>query len=126
MSKKLQGMSLALLSIGILFVSNTSLTHASVSGANSTRSNSFYHIFGGFGANTPQRASAAASDGINEAQFYDMPADTSSALGQTFQSLRMHEVDTYPWVLLYEYECHRSHVVAHSGSSCSVDYPSMS
>src|SRR6266849_10706085 len=117
------GLALALVSIGVLFVSNASLVYAAT--ATRTTSNSFRHVFGGFGIDTSNRANAAASDGVSEAQSYGVPADPGSALGQTFQSLHMHEVDSYLWTLLYEYECHRSHVVPHSGASCATDYPNM-
>jgi len=113
-----------LLSVGVLFVFNTPLVHAATT--HEERSSSFsYHAFGGFTIDTPNEANNAAGDGVSETQMYWLPASTSSALGQTLQSLRMHEVDSYLMDLLYEYECHRSYTVPHAGPPCPVDYPSM-
>lgn len=127
MPRKLQHMALvlALLSVGVLFVSKAPLAHAATT-HNVKSYTWFNHTFGGFAIATPDEATNAAGEGLNEAQLYGKAATPSDPLGQTFQSLGMHEMDGYPEVLLYEYECHRSYVVPHAGSPCPVDYPNVS
>jgi hypothetical protein len=113
----------ALLSVGVLFVFSAPLVQAATT--HPAGSSSLYHNFGGFTVDTSAMANAAAGDGISEAHMYGLPTSTSSDLGQTLQSLGMHEVDSYLWDLLYEYECHRSHSTGHGNAYCTVDYPSM-
>ncbi len=130
MNGKLRRIALAftLLSVGVLFVSNTPLVHAASTPKESSSSfyHAFFHTFGGFTIDTPAIATAAAGDGVSEAQIYGPTASTSSDLGQMLQSLSMHEVDSHLWYLLYSYECHRSHILLHIDPSCIWEDPSMS
>lgn len=83
------------------------------------------HFFGGFNITDAQMAIAATGTGITEAQMYDAPASSASPFGQTLQALHMHEIDSYIWTLLFQYECHRSKLHQPPGSTpyCQEDYP---
>lgn len=69
------------------------------------------HIFGGFEIDTPEKASKAATDGIQVGFEYGQPPSEDDKLGQKLQSLHMKVVDGYIWALIYYYECHRTKTV---------------
>jgi len=86
------------------------------------------HILGGFSIDTPERATKAATDGIQVVFKYGVPFSESDKLGQRLISLQMKVVDGYIWNLLYYYECHRTKELMPSlfgrGQYCSKDlYP---
>src|SRR4051794_24364869 len=55
------------------------------------------HFFGGFSADTPERATKAATDGVQVVFKYGQPPSESDELGQKLQSLHMKVVDGYVW-----------------------------
>jgi hypothetical protein len=94
--------------------------------------NGFYktHILGGFSIDTPERATKAATDGIQVVFKYGQPPSESDGLGQKLQSLHMKVVDGYVWALVYYYECHRTKELRPSllgpGQYCEDDpYPNL-
>jgi hypothetical protein len=88
------------------------------------------HFFGGFSADTPERATKAAIDGVQVVFKYGRPPSESDELGQKLQSLHMKVVDGYVWALVYYYECHRTKILRPSllgpGQYCEDDpYPNL-
>jgi hypothetical protein len=63
---------------------------------------------GGFSIDTPEKATKAATDGIQVAFEYGQPPSESDELGRKLQSLRMKVIDGYISSYLYYYECHRT------------------
>src|SRR5437773_587812 len=124
MKKKLQRLALVLTFLLLLSMNSSDMPQiTSVEMVSFARS----HFLGGFNITASQMAQAAVNDGISEVQLYGRPAHMQSSLGQTLQSYKMHEIDSYIWTLLYEYECHRSKTVEPPGQPayCLEDYPSM-
>ena len=66
------------------------------------------HILGGFSIDTSERATKAASDGVQVVFKYDNPPSESDSLGKKLQSLHMRVIDGYISSYLYFYECHRT------------------
>src|SRR6266480_5441632 len=88
------------------------------------------HFFGGFSIDTPERATKAATDGIQVVFKYGQPPSESEGLGQKLQSLQMKVVDGYISSYLYYYECHRTKELKPSllgpGQYCEDDpYPNL-
>jgi hypothetical protein len=69
------------------------------------------HMLGGFSIDTPEKATNAATDGIQVVFQYGQPLSESDPLGQKIQSLQMKIVDGYISSNLYNYECHRTKVL---------------
>jgi hypothetical protein len=86
------------------------------------------HFTGGFGINTPERATKAAADGMQVVFKYGEPPSSGDPLGQTLNALHMKVIDTMPWTYLYRYECHRLKTLVSPSafaSYCNGDYPEM-
>jgi hypothetical protein len=92
--------------------------------------NTFYktHILGGFSIDTPERATKAATYGVQVVFNYGNPPTESAPLGQKLRALQMKVVDGYISSYLHYYECHRTKELMPSllgrGKYCSNDaYP---
>ena len=73
-----------------------------------TKNLSRSHIVGGFSINTAERATKAATDGVQVDFHYGQPPVEASKVGQKLSSLHMKVIDAYIWTLLYRYECYRT------------------
>lgn len=85
------------------------------------------HLIGGFSISSMSNAASAASDGVQTIFTYGPAYPSNSAMGRTIgATLHMTQVESQPWELLYQYECHRL-VTLHKpwNGYCSQDYPEM-
>ncbi len=65
------------------------------------------HIIGGFSVDTPNRATQAASTGIQVVFKYGQPPAENDSLGRTLQAHHMKVIDGYISSMLHYYECQR-------------------
>ena len=95
---------LALITLSVFFVRYI------IPPASTNASNEFnkHPKIGGFNIDTPERATKAATDGIQVDFQYGQPPSESDGLGQKLESLHMKVTDGYISSYLYYYECHRT------------------
>lgn len=103
------------------------MSQAHFAGGGYSQSISQAHFVGGFSLDSPDLATNAARNGVQEAIMYGSPVTEQSRLGQVFSALQVHEADGYLWYLLYQYECHRQWSLKKNASNtyCPQDYPQM-